>query len=676
MRKTLWVLSVGVILAALVAAPALAAEYFIDGFDSQPVTAEDQTAGAWYVDRKAPASFEATSFDGDMRLRLGVAAEDHDVNAFYNTQGRAYDLGNPTGTYLTGSLYVGEDWDTETRRSDLWARTKDASGTTSGYPIIGFANSEDDYEGFACFTQDVDQEPTTITPGWYEVGFPEGFEYGSWYDLRIELTPDTYRFYVDSDLVFEDTFTYGSVEFAQMFLQAKNYAETYDAYWDDVGAGMIDDIYSTELAVARTDEADASAHVDEMVDVAFEVTNTSEGIVETGTVTADWDPAIFEFVDAGPMAVAVGSGEATFTLPAVPAGGTETYAMRLKAKALGADTLGFESTAVAAGYIDVTSSASLDLEVVDRGSGRIWGVDRYQTAAQVASEHFDVADVAVLARGDDYADALSASGLAGAHEAPILLTDPDGLSAGVSAELERLGVEQVIISGGTGAIGAAVVDELEALGYTVQRIGGTDRYETSAMLASEIENVTGSTPELAFVARGDSFPDALSASPIAWANAAPVVLTRPDELVDPAADYFEHALPDATLLVGGLAALDVDVDQAVEAIVGPTPRVGGVDRYDTAARICEWATTRGIADTSFTGVAIGTDFPDALAGGPGVGARGGVMLLTRPDSVPFHTMDFITTAAVDIDTLQVLGGPGAVSDDVVDALMDQADVTP
>ncbi len=66
-------------------------------------------------------------------------------------------------------------------------------------------------------------------------------------------------------------------------------------------------------------------------------------------------------------------------------------------------------------------------------------------------------------------------------------------------------------------------------------------------------------------------------------------------------------------------------------------------------------------------VATGRNFPDALAGSTLAGALGAPLLTVEPNPpLPQATVDALT--ALDPDRIIVFGGPGAVSDGVVDAL--------
>ncbi len=323
---------------------------------------------------------------------------------------------------------------------------------------------------------------------------------------------------------------------------------------------------------------------------------------------------------------------------------------------------------------DSSGDAEWDMGAYEFGGitdGRIEGLDRYETGVAISEDHFASADTAVLATGRIFADGLAAAGLAGACNAPVLLTQPRTLPASVATELLRLGVSRVIVCGDQRAISDAVVDQVEALGdIEVQRIGGSDRYETAALIADEIVAVTGEDPALVFVARGDTFPDALAVSPVAWAHSAPILLVRPEELPRYTIDYL-LGLTSATrgVIVGGSAAVSTDVQGDIAAQAAPAfERISGIDRYDTAAEVAYWADDMGLAGFGVTGVATGEDFADALCAGPGLGSSGGVLLLTPQHTAAQAALDAISDYAPSISALQIFGSGAAIDEDVATEL--------
>src|SRR5690606_10046240 len=130
------------------------------------------------------------------------------------------------------------------------------------------------------------------------------------------------------------------------------------------------------------------------------------------------------------------------------------------------------------------------------GVERIKGANRYGTAAAISAEYPNGADTVYIASGYTFADALSGSAAAGAGLQPGTLTTPSGESApillvgtnGVPTEtadaLDALAPSSIIVLGGSGAVSDAIENDLRDWAG-VRRIGGKDRYETAAMLASE-----------------------------------------------------------------------------------------------------------------------------------------------------------------------------------------------
>ncbi|GAA1140489.1 cell wall-binding repeat-containing protein [Ornithinicoccus hortensis] len=318
-------------------------------------------------------------------------------------------------------------------------------------------------------------------------------------------------------------------------------------------------------------------------------------------------------------------------------------------------------------FLTVDTSADAEEPVVERWSGQEPDADRYGTAAVIAAE-FGSATTAYVTTGEVYADALvgsapAASGMRtqatpGGDAAPVLLVHQDSVPDVTSASLADLGVENIVILGGTSAVSEGVEAELAA-DYSVERISGSDRYETAAELAKLY------TPgvEKVYVAVGQEnetglFADALSGAALAGAEGVPVLLTRTDEVPDATAEALEYLQAEEVVVLGGTAA----VSEAVEQEIGADSRIGGKDRYATSAMVAD-AYEAGVANTL---IASGRNWPDALAGASYAGTNGIPVLLTRPTDVP----ESISTKLDELspERLVILGGTSAVSQDVEDAL--------
>lgn len=313
---------------------------------------------------------------------------------------------------------------------------------------------------------------------------------------------------------------------------------------------------------------------------------------------------------------------------------------------------------------------------------RVAGSDRIDTAVEISKTMYpDGSPIGpryvILARSDQYADALAGAGLVMDYVAnaticvdtspasgdfpvtpgpcaddttvtgalaisnPILLTGSSGLDDNVKDEIERLldlGVgpfgglngsltteetgTQVYVLGGEGALSDNVISDLEDItglnDDDITRVGGDDRYETAAMIDDEMipGSRFGHEGNTAFLATGANFPDALSVAGYAATKHAPILLTMKDEVPDETLNALDHGDADDLWIVGGTGVISNDVRSDVDDFADNTDRAAGSDRYGTATDVAEsiW----GVEDVSNNNerfaIARGDDFPDALAG--------------------------------------------------------------
>ena len=149
----------------------------------------------------------------------------------------------------------------------------------------------------------------------------------------------------------------------------------------------------------------------------------------------------------------------------------------------------------------------------------IVGSNRYETAAKVADKMGNYS-TAVLVNGNSIADGLSASGLAGKENAPILLVKTDSIPKETLQRLYK--VKKVYIIGKENAVSGKVESSLKKSGMTVKRIGGSNRIDTSIAVSKEIGSYSK-----AFLVNGfKGEADAMSASAVAARDKAPIILTN------------------------------------------------------------------------------------------------------------------------------------------------------
>ncbi|HYD11117.1 MAG TPA: cell wall-binding repeat-containing protein, partial [Acidimicrobiales bacterium] len=116
-------------------------------------------------------------------------------------------------------------------------------------------------------------------------------------------------------------------------------------------------------------------------------------------------------------------------------------------------------------------------------------------------------------------------------------------------------------------------------------------------------------------------------------------------------------------LVAALVALSVLLLPGSPADAVTATRLAGVDRYATAAAVAHATFQPGVPVVY---VATGLSFVDALPAGAAAAQRGGPVLLTARNSLPASTAEEL--GRLRPGEIVVVGGPGAVSDAVVQQL--------
>ena len=193
----------------------------------------------------------------------------------------------------------------------------------------------------------------------------------------------------------------------------------------------------------------------------------------------------------------------------------------------------------------VSSAVERDIDAI---SGvevtRIDGDDEYATAVEVAErvgsspgtpgEFPGEGRTALLATGEEFADALAVGPLAYRGEHPILLTRSSVLPNSVESFLNSSNTEHVVILGGTAAVSTGVARDVTDLGIEVTRWSGSDRFATAVEIAEALLNID--TPQECFdgseigLAYGWRSPDAIVSGPLLGEICAPLLLTELDSL--------------------------------------------------------------------------------------------------------------------------------------------------
>lgn len=200
---------------------------------------------------------------------------------------------------------------------------------------------------------------------------------------------------------------------------------------------------------------------------------------------------------------------------------------------------------------------------------------------------------AVIARADDYPDALAGASL-GFGVGPVLFTPSSGgLDPGILAELDRVLPRDrtVYVLGGEAAVPAQAAADLAAGGWDVVRLGGMSREETAALVADELTRrlpQLGSTPsDVVLLATRSNWPDAVAAGNLGAQLGIPVLLTPVDLLAGDTADALADLSPQEILIVGGTEVVDDATAAAAGAAAGGADvvRISGPARDETALAV-------------------------------------------------------------------------------------------
>ncbi|HBG8548269.1 TPA: cell wall-binding repeat-containing protein [Clostridioides difficile] len=202
-------------------------------------------------------------------------------------------------------------------------------------------------------------------------------------------------------------------------------------------------------------------------------------------------------------------------------------------------------------------------------SDTIKGNNIYETAGLIADKKSY--DTAIMVNMDNsIADGLSASGLAGAVDAPILLAQKNKIPNETKQRLKN--VKKIYIIGKELSISKSVETELKNTGAQVTRLGGDDRIKTSYSVAKEVSGIK-KVDEVILTNAYKGEADTISAAPVSVRDIAPIVLTDGKSVPFSTSNVKTYA-------VGGSISMSTSLVNKTNA-----KRLGGSDRYDTNKKV-------------------------------------------------------------------------------------------
>lgn len=275
---------------------------------------------------------------------------------------------------------------------------------------------------------------------------------------------------------------------------------------------------------------------------------------------------------------------------------------------------------------------------------RIGGANRWEVAVKAARLGWDpggkgewagVKDIVVVnGENGKEADPITAAGLAGVCDAPILLVQSSGVPAATRSVIASIAAHnnglKIHIVGGTGSVPATVWKQLQSIPKVSKiedRIAGSDRYEVTINITRRIFSVVG-TENVPAVMLVDVGPTTilqydLAASPFSYRAHVPMLGFSAGTIKSTVKAYLKGDLAGKPVY---RAWRKIDSDPLMVSL-GVTQTVGnyGGDRIEGAIIMAQKA--RELGWIGFADFGVVTAVPDALAGGAFMGKRNGFLMI-------------------------------------------------
>lgn len=337
------------------------------------------------------------------------------------------------------------------------------------------------------------------------------------------------------------------------------------------------------------------------------------------------------------------------------------------------------------GTLEIQQEDDIDdtLQVQAGGSSdiswhRIYGAAALDTMLSIVKQgDFPKGGCIVLATVDGYWDALTANGVAGLVDAPVVMTDSNTLSNQASQVIAMMKPRRIVICGGVKAISANVekaAKQVAGAGVQVTRLWGDaaddtaiDVYKRGFAAASGDDGSAWSST--AFLCTDNGYWDALSVASVAYAKHMPIFLTRDKGTKVSAAtiDVLKGGFSHVYVVGGSMAVSDSVIAQLKKAGVKVEKRIYGQDAVGTSVAAANFALSHGMTVDNI-GVATTSGYWDALAGAAFCGHRNSVLVLAG-ESSSSTIRQIIDPNRGQIENGYAFGGPNALTPNVYGALL-------
>ncbi len=205
----------------------------------------------------------------------------------------------------------------------------------------------------------------------------------------------------------------------------------------------------------------------------------------------------------------------------------------------------------------------------------------------------------------------------------------------------------------------------------IVRVDGATRVHTAAGLSQTLGG-SPSDVDTVVIARADRYADALAGAPLAASLDGPLLLTGRDRLSDATADEIDRLGISTAIVLGGTAAVSQQVvDDLRSHDVDTVRRIGGADRFETAARVAAELDGAHVYVVEGIHADPSRGWPDAIAASGLAAHRVRPILLVEQDQLPPATRRFLRDQGT--GSAIVIGGTAAVGDEVMAQIADPDD---
>lgn len=291
-------------------------------------------------------------------------------------------------------------------------------------------------------------------------------------------------------------------------------------------------------------------------------------------------------------------------------------------------------------YIPIVVSNTEDVDF------RISGNDRFETNIASIKKSFRKknVDTALVASGMSFADPLSAGPLAMKLDAPIIFASKNGLKDDAIKLINDMGIKNIILIGGKSTVSENV--EKQLVGKNIRRIAGSNRYETSKLIAKEY----GPSRHI-IITDGRKFADALSATPLSKKISSPILLVNNPSSITKSINVYHDAY-----IVGGKNSVSTETENKVKGYMKGKNvyRVFGSNRAQTSTQVAQ------LTKFNENILVNGNSFPDALSSINLLNSGGKNLLLSGKDRADREEKELLTGKVN-----YIIGGYSTISKDIL-----------